>query len=173
MPPISRDISCGLYGHSFDEYLAENDIEMQNLQDYQLMLYKLVDEQIHTGMRRFFSPLVPGAALWMAEYVLCQKRAMDTAGIELHILTDKIPSGIKGQLIEEVLNGASSIHIIPVKHKMDYFRELMNHCSKIITVENCGVNDIIRAYAQSKGVTVIQRGMPINGEVCWRSPCWG
>lgn len=172
MPHIDRDISCGLFGHSYDDFRAENDTELRVIQDYQLMLYKLVDEQIHAGMRHFYAPLETGAALWMAEYVLCEKRAMDTAGIELHILADKIPPDIKGELFEEIIEGASTINIIPVEHRMDYFRELMKYCCKIISVERCVKNEILSAYARSEGVTIIQRGMPRNGEASWQSPCW-
>lgn len=173
MPHMSQDISCGLYGHTFDDYCAENDIGMQKLQDYQLMLYKLVDEQIHKGMRHFYAPLEPGAALWMAEYVLCEMRAMDTAGIELHILTNKTPSATSEQLVDDVLSGANAIHVLPAEHRMDYFRELMKRCNRIIAVERFGKNEILRAYARSEGVTVIQRDMPKNGQPCWQSPCWG
>lgn len=162
-----RDISCGLFGHTLEEYIMENGKNLRRLQDHQRTLYRLVAEQIGAGMQHFYTVLTPGAALWMADYVLLEDRAMSHLNLQLHILADKEPVGDPEDLAERVYAQASTRHILQTKHKADSFRWLMQNCSRILFIERYEGHDVLCSYAESEGVEVIRHTMPNN------LPCTG
>jgi len=155
-----REVTCGLFGHSFEEYRDRYSDDLRLIQNYQIELYKLIDEQIATGMRDFVTLLKPGAALWMSDYVLTQRAALDYLNLQLHIIYTKPTSQYTDDLAIKVLRYADSATPIHSHRVFNQFRALMERSSRMLIIERCSDADVLCSYAERAGIEVLRYAMP-------------
>jgi len=156
----NREITCGLFGHSFEEYRDRYGDDLRLIQKYQIELYKLIDEQIATGMRSFVSLLQPGVALWMSDYVLMQRDALRHLGLQLHILYTQPALNSADGLGKKVLQCADSTALIHSHRAFNQFLELIERSIKMLVVERYSGIEVLCSYATSVGIHVQRYAMP-------------
>ena len=156
----SRESTCGLFGHTLEEYREQYGDDLRLMQNYQIELYKLIDVQIEIGMRNFVSLLQPGAALWMAEYVLSQRNAIPSLGLQLHVLyTDPATHPKDDSLAKKIKHCADSATPIHSHRVFNQFRTLMERSSRMLVVERSCDADVLCSYAERAGIKVLRYAM--------------
>jgi len=156
----SRESTCGLFGHSFEEYREQYGDDLRLLQNYQIELYKLIDLQIEMGMRSFVSLLQPGAALWMVDYVISQRNALSDLNLQLHVLyTDPATHPKDDFLANKIKHYADSATPIHSHRVFNQFRMLMERSSRMLVVERCSDADVLCTYAEKAGIKVFRYAM--------------
>ena len=155
----NRKTTCGLYGHSFEEFRDWYGDDSRLIKNYQIELYKFINEQIAAGMRDFVSLLKPGAALWMSDYILTQRATLYHLDLQLHIIYTKPASQYTDDLEKKVLHFADTATPIHSHRVLKQFRALMERSSRMLIVERSSDAGIFCSCAERAGIKVFRYAM--------------